>query len=780
MNYHDHVDNGTISTLNNGAIDTVHFMAEAVPKLCTSCSLEDFGHNCTDGYLDDVLIRDADEEVIDEFAAVATAASAAAAADLEVLGDECSDITRTAIVKKAYFAHQESICISTCYAQVAHNFTTCSDFSETCLTAKREFNDETDASLKNDDEAYYAGALDFLKECGQEADLAGFAFCAMNESHTGYDDDVFEQRDSDFDCEKYCEDGPYDPFVVASSAEIELVCAPYHALVVAAKTACTIAGDCLAVDAAISIAGASVVAASVVAPEPCQGFGVEVDGVCDYSSHSKTSMIRCSGDEHFRKWHEQAKKRTGKQHAYIANVSWVEYFKHEYAQNYGKRPAEGPSGFGGMYVPGKPKECEKVRDLLNGIFHPPAWTCTPVCLNKFNRKSKCQDKSRRDRRIRRLHTSNSLERYTLMKHVDGDPALAATYLDSAGTYKMSLVGRWKDELKAAEDGDVITKWRKDTVVVGLDFTDCECQTEGDSHLTYGAVPDENGDAIYLNGSITPQFTKSVGGWGAVEVGAKGSAKTPILLSDITLNGKHTFSCNSVTNEISSFQFIIDRFDANFNHPCMDVCHETVKMLRTLEDIQIVEENDTYTPFYISMAVLIPIYFLCCLITTSDGKDICDALYEPLVLTCKFFDWASDWAFMAVSLRSARFTETSTMGYYQDNTYQQVQKASLVFCIFGTVLVFAESYAIGAMGSETRLFDMNKYTLRSLIGIGVIILEDIPQLSLCGVYLNAMHQEVAFKASSDPLTFISILLSSISLLYNLVNVCVMYDKGQRHS
>jgi hypothetical protein len=179
-----------------------------------------------------------------------------------------------------------------------------------------------------------------------------------------------------------------------------------------------------------------------------------------------------------------------------------------------------------------------------------------------------------------------------------------------------------------------------------------------------------------------------------------------------------------------------------------------------------------------MAVLIPIFFLICLLSNCDeDKSCCALLNDPFVLTCKVFDWCSDWAFMAVSLRSARFTETSTMGYFQDNTYKQEQRASLTFCIFGTILVIAESYAIGAMGSETVLWGYNKHTLRCIIGVCVILLEDIPQLSLCGVYLNALHSEVAFKPSADPLTFLSILLSSLSFVYNSYTVVKMYYKGK---
>lgn len=67
-------------------------------------------------------------------------------------------------------------------------------------------------------------------------------------------------------------------------------------------------------------------------------------------------------------------------------------------------------------------------------------------------------------------------------HVDDDAYEIKSY---------SLVGDgWKGGLRNKEDDDDQNddaeswkNWRKRTRVVGLDFTDCECQSEGDYHLT---------------------------------------------------------------------------------------------------------------------------------------------------------------------------------------------------------------------------------------------------------------------------------------------------------
>merc|ERR1711935_1083320 len=117
-------------------------------------------------------------------------------------------------------------------------------------------------------------------------------------------------------------------------------------------------------------------------------------------------------------------------------------------------------------------------------------------------------------------------------------------------------------------------------------------------------------------------------------------------------------------------------------------------------------------------------------------------------------------------------------------YEGVQKASLAFCIIGTLLVISEWYGIGVVRKDTVLWGMNNQQIRANIGIFVIILEDIPQLSLCGVYLNGMHTDElddsadGFQISDDPLTGLSLILSSFSFVYNVVTVIRQRLKGTK--
>lgn len=525
----------------------------------------------------------------------------------------------------------------------------------------------------------------------------------------------------------------------------------------------------------------------------CGEFGTFEDGACRYGDgdHERESVIRCSGDSEqkdFQEWMKRARKRKGKNHEFVENVTWVEYFKHEYSQNYGIRPAEGPSGFGAMYVPGETKACEKVRDTLNGLFDPPAWICSPVCKNKFNTKQKCSGRSRRQRRIRRLADNTAAERYILRHGSDLNTTMASGWHFNSSSYlQNSLVGdEWKEGFRELENSNLEgtgdggwENWRKETRVVGLDFSDCECQKYGDSHLTYGYVPDENGAPVWdpdasqsdrWNGTEVTRlpFTPVMVGAGENEHG--------ISLQTITLKARATFSCNAITDNVSTFE---DNSDAE----CMELCRGTVRTLRTLSDIMEMEESDVYTPFYKAAGILAPslLLFLCFISQASGSEDhdtCCEAeipvwLRKPVVLTLKIFDWMSDWAFYAISLQHRRFTEFSVFGLYNENTFRGFQRTSLAFNILGTLLVFLEFFITFAMPHDAN----ERYTIRWIVGLVVMALEDIPQLTLCSKYLNGMNADDGFQLSDDPLTGVSLIMSSLSLVYNIFSI--VENIGQSH-
>lgn len=597
----------------------------------------------------------------------------------------------------------------------------------------------------------------------------------------------------------------------------------------------------------------------------CGEFGTFEDGACRYGdgNHERESVIRCSGDSEqkdFQEWMKRARKRKGKNHEFVENVTWVEYFKHEYSQNYGIRPAEGPSGFGAMYVPGETKACEKVRDTLNGLFDPPAWICSPVCKNKFNTKQKCSGRSRRQRRIRRLADNTAAERYILRHGSDLNTTMASGWHFNSSSYlQNSLVGdEWKEGFRELENSNLEgtddggwKNWRKETRVVGLDFSDCECQKYGDSHLTYGYVPDENGAPVWDPGASQSDR------WNGTEVtrlpftpvtvGA-GETEHGISLQTITLKARATFSCNAITDNVSTFE---DNSDAE----CMELCRGTVRTLRSLSAIMKMEESDVYKPFYFAAGLLVPFLLLClCIISafksqasgSEDHYTCCEAeipgwLRKPVVLTLKIFDWMSDWAFYAISLQHRRFTEFSKFGLYNENTFRGFQRTSLAFNVLGTLLVFIEFGISFLMTHPSTLEEQKKemegkrrdmkdescavdlpaaqlfnagnhgphqstmedkrraveddinvltndinvltneiedaYRIRWIVGLVVMALEDIPQLTLCSKYLNGMNADDGFQLSDDPLTGVSLIMSSLSLVYNIFSI--VENVGQSH-
>lgn len=557
----------------------------------------------------------------------------------------------------------------------------------------------------------------------------------------------------------------------------------------------------------------------------CGEFGTFEDGACRYGDgkQERESVIRCSGDskqkfptsknffgitsQDFKEWMKRARKRKGKNHEFVENVTWVEYFKHEYSQNYGIRPAEGPSGFGAMYVPGETKACEKVRDTLNGLFDPPAWICSPVCKKKFNTKRKCSGRSRRQRRIRRLADNTAAERYILRHGSDLNTTMASGWHFNSSSYlQNSLVGdEWKEGFRELENSNLEgtgdggwKNWRKETRVVGLDFSDCECEKYGDSHLTYGYVPDKNGAPVWdpdasqsdrWNGTEVTRLPFT-----PVTVGA-GETEHGISLQTITLKARATFSCNAITDNVSTFE---DNSDAE----CMELCRGTVRTLRSLSDIMAMEESNVYTPFYIAAGVLVPsLLLILCFLSLGDPDESCCKitipgwLRKPVVLTLKIFDWMSDWAFYAISLQHRRFTEFSVFGLYNENTFRGFQRTSLAFNILGTLLVFIEFGITFVLPHPSTLKKKKKegmnqdeinvltneikdaYMYRWIVGVFVMALEDIPQLTLCSKYLNGMNADDGFQLSDDPLTGVSLIMSSLSLVYNIFSIVENVSQSQ---
>lgn len=70
-----------------------------------------------------------------------------------------------------------------------------------------------------------------------------------------------------------------------------------------------------------------------------------------------------------------------------------------------------------------------------------------------------------------------------------------------------------------------------------------------------------------------------------------------------------------------------------------------------------------------------------------------------------------------------------------------------------------------------------YMIRWIVGLVVMALEDIPQLTLCSKYLNGMNANDGFQLSDDPLTGVSLIMSSLSLVYNVFSIVENVGQSQ---
>merc|ERR1711935_502216 len=102
-----------------------------------------------------------------------------------------------------------------------------------------------------------------------------------------------------------------------------------------------------------------------------------------------------------------------------------------------------------------------------------------------------------------------------------------------------------------------------------------------------------------------------------------------------------------------------------------------------------------------------------------------------------------------------------MGAKGNNTWQHLKSASTFFCVVGTITFIVDFWAFVKANSAKRTADSNKTRGKTLFG--VVIFEDVPQIIICGIYLDA----VGLDPGKDQLAIVSLVLSVISVIYNVV-------------
>jgi hypothetical protein len=141
----------------------------------------------------------------------------------------------------------------------------------------------------------------------------------------------------------------------------------------------------------------------------------------------------------------------------------------------------------------------------------------------------------------------------------------------------------------------------------------------------------------------------------------------------------------------------------------------------------------------------------------------------LFATIRVWDTMSDWAMWSITLHNDRFTKYSKHGNDEDTggdgTFKQIQTASLVFTILGTILLLLD------LGTLIRRFSDGTKS-KKFVGFGmctIVFVEDVPQLVLSMVYLISVDGFDGVD-SGDALALACFALSIVSLLMNGVIGC----------
>jgi hypothetical protein len=201
------------------------------------------------------------------------------------------------------------------------------------------------------------------------------------------------------------------------------------------------------------------------------------------------------------------------------------------------------------------------------------------------------------------------------------------------------------------------------------------------------------------------------------------------------------------------------------------------------------ESDTYRTFYMTTGgcvVLIVCLAYCCALQGScdDGHtdaNTCDALpwsVHKLIwigLMCRLTDLATDWAFWNININGDRFQVAVNESEDFPFSYDSFALGALLICIVSTVLtpidILSKLPACGrdAGGIFVLCCKLGRKT-SVVIGLIVILLEDLPQIAVTSAFVREMGL-LSDDASAEEtgLTIFNLVLSAISVLANLVIV-----------
>ena len=153
------------------------------------------------------------------------------------------------------------------------------------------------------------------------------------------------------------------------------------------------------------------------------------------------------------------------------------------------------------------------------------------------------------------------------------------------------------------------------------------------------------------------------------------------------------------------------------------------------------------------------------------------MMDKLWITFKAFDVCTDWSMYAITLNNPRFTDWSRFGAASadgNGNYKQMQNACLVFSIIGTIL-FLLDFVVGGLGVGKE--DTQDKVVQGLIKLGTALLEDVPQITIAGLYLWSTGGIDLAANPDDVVPVVSLIASCIFLVIGFVGGCCRQTRGE---
>ena len=141
-----------------------------------------------------------------------------------------------------------------------------------------------------------------------------------------------------------------------------------------------------------------------------------------------------------------------------------------------------------------------------------------------------------------------------------------------------------------------------------------------------------------------------------------------------------------------------------------------------------------------------------------------------VLSIRVLDCTTDWGFLLISVSNRRFEYLMNQ---EGLDFESFRGCALVVCVVASILFLPDVLAF-----VSKRAALSKRTLPSLsahrITVAVVVFEDLPQMCLAVAYLVINRNGNAklckeFQESVDPLAILSLIMSFLSVLLNLLTV-----------